>query len=1055
VRRPGGEPGSPRLHAWSLYLLAVASLAAAYAVAHFTGPHWLNSGPVFNLIGASAVVALIVGARRNSRDRRLSWYLLALAQTFFVTGDVLAYNYSSLFGGSLPFPGIDDAFYLAVYPLLVAGLLLMIRQRSETRDAASLIDALMFTVGAAAVSWVYLMAPYAHDHTLTLTTKLTSIAYPVCDIMLLGVVLRLALGSRQRGTSSMFLLGGTALVLITDTIYGWKLLHGGYVTGGLLDVGWAAFYALLGAAALHPSMRRLVEPAPGPGGHLSKGRLVLLTCAALTAPVLLLFRTSAVATLDFYVLTVAAVILFVLVLLRLVGLVHRNEEATGREAALRLGGEGLVAAVTRTDIYLTAMHTARSLADEPVTARMYITTDSSEPLAAVSSSDGGVASVAPLRLDELPATARSELDARRAVTVERPGQSELLAPLFIRTELTGLLSVLSERPLKRSASLSLAALASEVALALQSATLTEQALYQRSEARLSSLVRNASDVICIVAEDAAIGYLSPSVERMFGYPPDELAHGRLTDIVHPDERTRVLDFIVATAAQPVGQPHAAEFRMRHADLSFRDVEALATNLLADEAIDGIVLNIRDVTERKAFEAELEHQAFHDTLTGLPNRALFRNRVEHALAGRLRGGMTVAVLFLDIDNFKDVNDSLGHVAGDELLQEVARRLDGCMRPVDTAARLGGDEFAVLIQSSQGEAHAIEIAHRVTSALLPPLTLGGRQVTVATSTGVAFGGGEESPDRNANELLHDADAAMYMAKQSGKGGYQVFQPQMHAQALVRLELKADLQRAMQAGEFTLRYQPIIDLARDDIAGMEALARWEHPTRGMVSPEEFIPLLEETGLIVAFGRRILTEACEQAVLLQQECPREPPLMIAVNVSAFQLRRPEFIDEVRGVIDETQIEPSSLVLELTESMMIKDMDLSIRRMSALRSLGVRLAIDDFGTGYSSLTYLRRLPVDILKIDRSFVADSSQEATLLTAAIVELARIFKLRVVLEGIENASQLARVEAMRCDFGQGFHFARPLSAADMTAIAARQSQARGHAGATRLPEGSISP
>ncbi len=1053
MRRLSGGPRPLHLHAWSAYLGAVATLTTAYVAAHFVGPHWLNSGPVFNLIGGSAVVALIVGARRNSPDRRLSWYLLALAQAFFVTGDVLAYNYARFFGTPLPFPSVADAFYLAVYPLLVAGLLLMIRQRSETRNAASLIDALMFTVAGAALSWVYLMAPYAHDPTLTLTTKLTSIAYPVCDILLLGVVLRLALGSRRRGAASSFLLVGTALLMLTDTVYGWKLLHGGYVTGGVLDAGWASFYGLLGAAALHPSMRQLVEPAADADARLGRRRLILLTCAALTAPALLLVRGASLGTLDFYVLTVAAVILFALVLLRMTGLVHRNEEAARRETALRLGGEGLVAAVTHEDIYLTALQTAGSLSGEEVLARMYITTDTPGQLAAVGSSDGDFASLAPLRLDELPATVHGELEDRRAVTIENPGQSEFLAPLFIRADLAGLLWVRAAKPLKRAAQLSLAALASEVALALQSAALAERAVYQRSEARLSSLVRNASDVICIVGQDAAIRYLSPSVQRMFGYLPDAMTGGRLTDIVHPDERPRVLDFIAATAAQPPAHPHSAEFRVRHTQLGWRNVEALGTNLLADEAIDGIVLNIRDVTERKAFEAELEHQAFHDTLTGLPNRALFRNRVEHALSGQLRAGMTVAVLFLDIDNFKDVNDSLGHVAGDELLQVVGRRLDGCMRPVDTAARLGGDEFAVLIQSSESEEHAIEIAHRVMTALAPPFTLDGRQLTVATSIGVALSGTEGSARRNASELLHDADAAMYTAKQSGKGGYEVFRPDMHAQALVRLELKADLRRAMQAREFTLRYQPIMDLARGDLAGMEALARWEHPTRGIVAPIEFIPLLEETGLITTFGHRILTQACEQAVLLQRECPREPPLMIAVNVSAFQLRRPEFVDEVASVLEETGIEPGSLILELTESMMIEDMDLSVRRMSALRALGVRLAIDDFGTGYSSLTYLRRLPVDILKIDRSFLADPSQEATLLTAAIVQLARIFRLEVVVEGIENTSHLERVAEMHCDFGQGFHFAKPLSGADMTALAERQSKARPPATAELL-EASIS-
>jgi EAL domain-containing protein (putative c-di-GMP-specific phosphodiesterase class I) len=361
----------------------------------------------------------------------------------------------------------------------------------------------------------------------------------------------------------------------------------------------------------------------------------------------------------------------------------------------------------------------------------------------------------------------------------------------------------------------------------------------------------------------------------------------------------------------------------------------------------------------------------------------------------------------------------------------------MRAVDTAARLGGDEFAVLIQGSESEMHSIEIAHRVLDALAVTLSLDGKLATIATSVGIAFSDRGGSGCRDAEELLRDADAAMYMAKQSGKGGYQIFQPEMHAQALARLELKSDLQRAMDAEEFTLRYQPIIDLSRGDMAGMEALVRWEHPARGTVSPAEFIPLVEETGLIVSLGHRILREACRQAVVMQQECPRDPPLSISVNVSGLQLQRPEFIDEVREVLLETEIPPSSLILELTESVMMKDMDLSILRMDALRSLGVRLAIDDFGTGYSSLMYLRRLPVDILKIDRSFLADPSRQVTLLTAAVVQLARIFKLRAVVEGIETESHLERLHDMRCDFGQGFYFAKPLSAGELMTFAADQS------------------
>ncbi len=1036
VNTANGEARPLPPYVWSLYLVGIALLTATYMLGHFVGPRWLNSGPVYNAIGGSAVVALIYGAKRNAEKGRLPWYLFALGQALFVLGDILAYNYQRFFGSELPFPSIADPFYLAFYPLLVGGLLLLIHERSDTRDRASLIDALILTVAAAALSWVYLMAPYAHDPTLSLPTQLTSIAYPMMDILVLGVVLRLAVGSSRRGRSFDFLLAGTGVLLITDAIYGWKLLHGGYDTGGILDVGWASFYALLGAAALHPSMRNLSERAPDHDGRLTRRRLVLLTCASLTAPALIIVRGTLHESLDLYVMVAASMILFALVLMRLTGIVHRHEEALGREAALRVAGEALVMAITREEIYSAALLAARAVVDPGVSACLYLREGEEDTLIAVDSTDGDLASVAPLRLAELPEQVRRRLSGHRVITLEAPEQLLCLSPLFIRDELRGILTVLPRVRLKRATEESLATLATEVALALQSAALTEETLYQRSEARLSSLIKNASDVICIADQEAVVRYLSPSIEGMFGHLPGAIVDRRLIEIVHPDDSPRVLAFLAMVAAAPPGQPALAEFRVRHAEQGWREVEALGTNLLSDEAIDGIVLNIRDISERKAFQAELEHQAFHDTLTGLPNRALFRNRVEHALVSQRRDGLPVAVLFLDIDDFKNVNDSLGHSAGDEVLQEVGRRLEDCMRPVDTAARLGGDEFAVLIHETENEMHSIEIAHRVMSALAVPMALDDRQVTIGTSIGIAFSDRGMLSSRDADELLRNADAAMYMAKESGKGDYQVFQPEMHAQALARLELKADLQRAMDAEEFTLRYQPIMDLAKNEMVGVEALVRWEHPQRGLVPPLDFIPLMEDTGLIVPLGQHILREACRWAAHMQAECPHDPPLSMAVNVSAFQLQRPEFIDDVRTVLEETGIGPANLVLELTESVMMRDMDLSILRLKALRALGVKLAIDDFGTGYSSLNYVRQFPVDILKIDRSFLADQSPQVTELTAAIVQLAQIFKLQAVAEGIENEGQLKRLQSLECAFGQGFHFAKPLLGEELLAMVFEQ-------------------
>lgn len=1049
MKRSPSVPSRLRRQAWWLYLAGMAVLTAAYVCGHFLGPHWLNSGPVYNLIGGSTVVALFAGARMNSEARRLPWYLFAVGQALFVIGDALAYNYERIFGAALPFPSIADPFYLAFYPLLVAGMLLLIHERNEARDGASLIDALIVTVAAATLSWIYLMAPYAHDHTLTLLTKLTSIAYPMMDVLVLGVVLRLAVGSRRRSQAFWLLVSATMALLLTDAIYGWKLLHGGYTTGGVLDVGWAAFYALLGAAALHPSMRELSEPAAEPDGRLTRRRLALLTTASFAAPTVMFVRGVLGEPLDIYVLATAAMILFALVIMRMAGIVRRHEEALGREAALRMAGEALVTAFTREQIYSAALDGVQAMLDESASARLYLREGSTDTLVAVDSTVEDASSVPPLRLSELALPpAHSRLDEHRVVTLQAPGETMCLSPLFVRDELIGVLAVLPRVPLKRAAEESLATLAAEVALALQSAALTEETLNQRSEARLGALIKNASDVICIAGQDAGIRYLSPSVEQMFGHIPDALTDRPLTDVVHPDEVVRVLAFLTAIAAQPAGQSLMTEFRVRHSDQGWRDVEALGANLLGEETVDGIVLNIRDISERKSLQAELEHQAFHDTLTGLPNRALFRNRVEHALGGQHRDGQSVAVLFLDIDDFKTVNDSLGHAAGDKVLQEVGRRLEECLRPTDTAARLGGDEFAVLINDSESEMSAIEIAQRVMSALAVALPLNDREVAIGTSIGIAFSDGQTHACRDADELLSNADAAMYMAKESGKSDYQVFQPEMHTQALARLELKTDLQRAMDAGEFTLRYQPIIDLSRNEMTCMEALVRWEHPTRGIVAPLDFIPLVESTGMIVPLGRRILTDACKWAAHMQCECPHDPPLSIAVNVSAFQLQRPEFIDEVREVLQETEIPPSSLILELTESVMMRDMDLSTMHMNALRALGVRLAIDDFGTGYSSLNYLRRFPVDILKIDRSFLADPSSEVSELTAAVVNLAQIFKLQAVAEGIENAGQLKRIEDTNCEFGQGFHFAKPLTGEEILTIAIEQARVRG-SGAPACP------
>jgi diguanylate cyclase (GGDEF)-like protein len=443
--------------------------------------------------------------------------------------------------------------------------------------------------------------------------------------------------------------------------------------------------------------------------------------------------------------------------------------------------------------------------------------------------------------------------------------------------------------------------------------------------------------------------------------------------------------------------------------------------------------------------ELRHQARHDALTGLANRTLLEERLRHALARERRTHGRVAVVLLDLDEFKTVNDSLGHAAGDTLLTVAAHRLQGVIRTSDTIARLGGDEFAVLLEDP-GDLDAVtEVAQRLLDALRHPIHLAGRQVYVYASAGIALSDAlHEAADdeEEAIELLRGADMAMYAAKAQGKNRTEVFAAHMHAAAMHRLERKAELQRALDRDELRLHFQPIVHLETGDIEGVEALVRWQHPERGLVGPGEFVPLAEETNLILPLGAWVLRQACQQAARWREEFPHHPDRYVSVNVAGSQLQREEFLGEVQQALSEARLPARSLMLEVTESSLLEDSNTNARRLEALRRLGVRLAIDDFGTGYSALSYLRRFRMDVLKIDRSFIdgVDTPSEQSALVDAILTMAQALNLRVVAEGIEHQPQLAHLRERACPLGQGFLLARPLAPADLSALLTRQPDLR---------------
>ena len=498
----------------------------------------------------------------------------------------------------------------------------------------------------------------------------------------------------------------------------------------------------------------------------------------------------------------------------------------------------------------------------------------------------------------------------------------------------------------------------------------------------------------------------------------------LLDLVHPEDREIARGLVGEALGQP-GSSAAAEWRASRAGDDWCFVEARANTVSGDPHLAGAILTLRSVHERKVLEARLAHQAFHDPLTHLANRVLFADRLEHALVRARRGGRPVAVLFVDLDDFKNVNDSYGHATGDQLLVEVSRRLVACVRAGDTAARFGGDEFAVLLDEGGGVETAREIADRMTEAVRSPFLLAGREIVLGASLGIAVseGGGD-----SAGDLLRNADVAMYRAKEAGKGRVVVFEASMQTVVRERLELEGDLRGALVRGEFALLFHPIVLLASGRIVGAEALLRWNHPRRGQLRPAEFFSAAETGGVLLEIGAWAVEEACRLARRWPiTDMPGRLPL-VCVNVSPRLFATRDFVGRVEGAIAAASLPAGRLVLEMTEGAAVEDASSMFATMRRLKGLGVRLAIDDFGTGYSSLSYLQDLPVDVLKLDKLFVdgLTGAGRSRLLTRGILDLARALGKLVVAEGIEHAEQAERLQELGCTLGQGFLFSQPIGA-----------------------------
>ncbi|MEU8234913.1 EAL domain-containing protein [Actinoplanes sp. NPDC048967] len=551
---------------------------------------------------------------------------------------------------------------------------------------------------------------------------------------------------------------------------------------------------------------------------------------------------------------------------------------------------------------------------------------------------------------------------------------------------------------------------------------------QAAEHRTEMLLEAASDAVFAIDVTGAVRYASPSAQRIFGLTGAEVTGKAMVELAHPDELAGLRAWMGALFAVPGGTART-EARLRRPDGTWLHLDVIGTNRTDDADLRAAVISLRDIGRRKELEEQLSRQAFTDSLTGLPNRALFRDRLEQAVQRRAGGGVTV--LLIDLDDFKLVNDNLGHSAGDELLATLAGRLRAEMRPGDTLARLGGDEFAILVENLAAD-DAVALAERLLLAGREQIRLDSRDVTCSLSIGIASG------DLPAGQLLRDADLAMYAAKRAGRNAYAVFSPSMSRSVLEEAQQRVDMELGLEQEQFVLLYQPVVDMTTQQLTGVEALVRWRHPEDGLLSPYQFIATAEANGLIVPLGRWVLREACAQLARWRRETPAAAGLKVNVNLSARQFQYAGLVADVAAAIDDAGIPAGSLTLEITESMLMEDITGAIETLRTLRALGVRLAIDDFGTGYSSLNYLKQLPVDIIKIDRTFVeqVDTDADDVALVDAVVGLGQALRLQTVAEGIETDGQWMMLRQIGCDQGQGYLFGRPGDAASVTGLLARE-------------------
>ena len=1001
---------------------------------------------VFDAYGFSSAAAILVGIRINRPEKRGPWLAFAAGMALFAVGDVF-FNVYSLSGRSVPTPSVADFLYLAAYPVIGVGMLLLVRSRTPNSGFKSALDGLIVAVAVGVLAWISVLGHYARDPALSVGGRLTAIAYPMWDLLLVVVIIRLLFSTGVRNFSYRLLFASVVFLFVADVLFALARVHGWYsfTSATPIDIGWLLSYALMGAAALHPSMVRLGEPSELIEAWRPRAALVVLTIAAMTTPAVIIIRELRGQRSDQVLLTVASALVFMMILLRL-WIVTKNlgtanshlADASTRQTVLIMAAEAFVGASDLRAIANAAVRAAVSLARGGESWSSFVTDGRLEPTVVA------VAGPAPVRIGD-----RSERPVRtagreigREVASQIPvvvrsatrGSSSVLLfaePVKVDNEIRGYIRISYSSDNAENLTSSVRMLCAEMGLALKGVESTEERLREQNERRFRSLMQKSTDLVTLVESSGRILYLSPPVFALLGRQSDEMVGHHWSELILPEDASTFRDQLAKVHLEGRQATVEGLCRWVRSDGSSRVVNTAMTNMLDDPDISAIVLNSRDVTEYHYLEQQLHDVAFHDAMTGLANRSFFVDQVSHAL-DRANGQVnSIAVLHIDIDDFKNINDSIGHEAGNKVLAAVGDSLALAMRPGDTLARLEGDEFAILLEIGGLLEVAQTVADRIVRVFDEPLQVGDGSLPLHISIGIAPNG---SLDDGPDSLLRNANLAMGSAKRSGKCRSEMFQEEMHSEAVHRHDLATELFRALEHEDLQVFYQPIVTAHNSRVVGAEALVRWNHGRFGMIPAIEFIEIAESSRLIIVLGDWVLNMACAQAQSWRETGVVDESFYVSVNLSARQLGEPEIVDRVARALRDSGLPPSALVLEITESTLMLNFKAGLARLHSLRELGLRLALDDYGTGYSSLNRLATLPVDIVKIDKTFIdrltTDKAGEA--LVKSIVDVVNALGISCIAEGVETPDQRDALAKMGCDSIQGYLFARPTSAPEAALI-----------------------